>query len=111
MDLQLTGKTALVTGSTAGIGLAIAEGLVRVGAGDLRGQRVGGHDAAGDDPLRDDEVEPTGAVARAGGDDEGDAGHRQYGPAGADAVGGDRRIPAPGLAGRGGRGRGRSGVL
>jgi NAD(P)-dependent dehydrogenase (short-subunit alcohol dehydrogenase family) len=27
MDLQLTGKTALVTGSTAGIGLAIAEAL------------------------------------------------------------------------------------
>ena len=32
MDLQLTGKTALVTGSTAGIGYAIAEGLAREGA-------------------------------------------------------------------------------
>jgi NAD(P)-dependent dehydrogenase (short-subunit alcohol dehydrogenase family) len=29
MDLDLTGKIALVTGSTAGIGFAIAEGLVR----------------------------------------------------------------------------------
>jgi NAD(P)-dependent dehydrogenase (short-subunit alcohol dehydrogenase family) len=32
MDLQLEGKTALVTGSTAGIGFAIAEGLAREGA-------------------------------------------------------------------------------
>jgi NAD(P)-dependent dehydrogenase (short-subunit alcohol dehydrogenase family) len=32
MDLQLNDKTALVTGSTAGIGLAIAEGLAREGA-------------------------------------------------------------------------------
>jgi NAD(P)-dependent dehydrogenase (short-subunit alcohol dehydrogenase family) len=29
MDLLLDGKLALVTGSTAGIGLAIAEGLAR----------------------------------------------------------------------------------
>src|SRR5207249_4690481 len=33
MDLQLQGKSALVTGSTAGIGLAIARGLAREGAG------------------------------------------------------------------------------
>jgi NAD(P)-dependent dehydrogenase (short-subunit alcohol dehydrogenase family) len=32
MDLRLTGKLALVTGSTAGIGYAIAEALVREGA-------------------------------------------------------------------------------
>jgi NAD(P)-dependent dehydrogenase (short-subunit alcohol dehydrogenase family) len=32
MDLQLKGKRALVTGSTAGIGLAIAESLAREGA-------------------------------------------------------------------------------
>jgi len=32
MDLQLREKLALVTGSTAGIGYAIAEGLAREGA-------------------------------------------------------------------------------
>jgi NADP-dependent 3-hydroxy acid dehydrogenase YdfG len=32
MDLQLVGKTALVSGSTAGIGLAIANGLAQEGA-------------------------------------------------------------------------------
>src|ERR1035441_6903695 len=32
MDLKLTGKTALVSGSTAGIGYAIALGLAREGA-------------------------------------------------------------------------------
>jgi NAD(P)-dependent dehydrogenase (short-subunit alcohol dehydrogenase family) len=32
MDLQLTSKTALVTGSTAGIGLAIASLLAQEGA-------------------------------------------------------------------------------
>jgi len=32
MDLQLQGKRALVTGSTAGIGLSIAQGLANEGA-------------------------------------------------------------------------------
>jgi len=32
MDLLLNGKLALVTGSTAGIGIAIAEGLAREGS-------------------------------------------------------------------------------
>jgi NAD(P)-dependent dehydrogenase (short-subunit alcohol dehydrogenase family) len=32
MDLKLTGKTALITGSTAGIGFAIANSLAREGA-------------------------------------------------------------------------------
>jgi NAD(P)-dependent dehydrogenase (short-subunit alcohol dehydrogenase family) len=32
MDLQLTGKAALITGSTAGIGYAIAAALAREGA-------------------------------------------------------------------------------
>lgn len=32
MDLKLTDKLALVTGSTAGIGYAIAESLAREGA-------------------------------------------------------------------------------
>jgi NAD(P)-dependent dehydrogenase (short-subunit alcohol dehydrogenase family) len=36
MDLKLTGKLALVTGSTAGIGFAIAEALAREGACILR---------------------------------------------------------------------------
>jgi NAD(P)-dependent dehydrogenase (short-subunit alcohol dehydrogenase family) len=32
MDLQLDGKLAFVTGSTAGIGYAIAQGLAKEGA-------------------------------------------------------------------------------
>ena len=41
MDLQLTGKTALVTGSTAGIGFAIAEALAAEGAGVIVNGRTG----------------------------------------------------------------------
>lgn len=47
MDLQLNGKTALVTGSTAGIGFAIAAELAREGATVvINGRRQDGVDAA-----------------------------------------------------------------
>ena len=42
MDLQLTGKKALVTGSTAGIGYAIAEALAREGAAVIVNGRTEG---------------------------------------------------------------------
>jgi NAD(P)-dependent dehydrogenase (short-subunit alcohol dehydrogenase family) len=42
MDLQLNGKTALVTGSTAGIGLAIANTLAREGANVIVNGRSAG---------------------------------------------------------------------
>ena len=42
MDLQLTGKTALVSGSTAGIGYSIALALAREGASDRHHQRAHG---------------------------------------------------------------------
>jgi NAD(P)-dependent dehydrogenase (short-subunit alcohol dehydrogenase family) len=42
MDMRLEGKTALVSGSTAGIGFAIAEGLVREGASVIVNGRTEG---------------------------------------------------------------------
>ena len=47
MDLQLTGKVALITGSTAGIGYAIAAVLAREGARVIiNGRTQRGVDAA-----------------------------------------------------------------
>ncbi|HBK18299.1 MAG TPA: oxidoreductase, partial [Gammaproteobacteria bacterium] len=41
MKIELTGKQSLVTGSTAGIGLAIAQGLGGGGGAGARGGRRG----------------------------------------------------------------------
>jgi NAD(P)-dependent dehydrogenase (short-subunit alcohol dehydrogenase family) len=58
MDLELEGKRAIVTGSTAGIGLAIAEALAREGAAVVVNGRTRGRvDAA---------IERVRAAARAG---------------------------------------------
>ena len=47
MDLQLAGRHALITGSTAGIGFAIARGLAAEGAHvPLTGRRQASVDAA-----------------------------------------------------------------
>ena len=46
MDLQLQGKRALVTGSTAGIGFAVAAGLVREGASVIVNGRKRGSGSA-----------------------------------------------------------------
>ncbi len=42
MDLRLDGKRALVTGSTAGIGFAIAKGLAQEGAEVIFNGRTAG---------------------------------------------------------------------
>jgi NAD(P)-dependent dehydrogenase (short-subunit alcohol dehydrogenase family) len=42
MDLRLDGKRALVTGSTAGIGFAIAKGLAQEGAAVIVNSRTAG---------------------------------------------------------------------
>mgnify|MGYP001476096203 CR=1 FL=1 len=41
MIIDLTGKTAIVTGSTGGIGLAVAKGLVGAGASVIVSGRDG----------------------------------------------------------------------
>jgi len=61
MDLQLTGKRALITGSTAGIGYAIAASLAREGAQViLNGRTQAGVDAALDNLLADTGVSGLG---------------------------------------------------
>lgn len=59
MDLQLTGKVALVTGSTAGIGLAIAHTLAREGASVIVNGRT---QAAVDEAISRIHAETRGAV-------------------------------------------------
>jgi NAD(P)-dependent dehydrogenase (short-subunit alcohol dehydrogenase family) len=60
MDLQLIGKTALVTGSTAGIGFAIASALAQEGASVVVNGRTG---ARVNDAVRKIEsTKPVGAV-------------------------------------------------
>lgn len=51
MDLQLEGKLALVSGSTAGIGYAIARTLAQEGAVVEHGARVRGGKPLPIDPL------------------------------------------------------------
>jgi len=53
MDLQLVGKRALVTGSTAGIGFAVAAGLVREGASVIVNGRSAGRVEAAAQRLRE----------------------------------------------------------
>ena len=52
MDLKLSGKTALVSGSTAGIGLAIAQALAREGAHVIVNGRTAERVTAATDRLR-----------------------------------------------------------
>ena len=60
MDLKLTGKTALVTGSTAGIGFAIANALAQEGVSVVVNGRTG---ARVDEAVRTIEAgKPAGAV-------------------------------------------------
>lgn len=70
MDLQLTGKRALVTGSTAGIGYAIAVSLAREGVEVILNGRTQASVDAALDKLRGD----TGVSARGFAGDLGSAG-------------------------------------
>ena len=68
MDLQLTGKRALVTGSTAGIGFATALGLAREGASVIVNGRSEARVAKAIEEIREDcpGVEVTGVAADLG---------------------------------------------
>jgi NAD(P)-dependent dehydrogenase (short-subunit alcohol dehydrogenase family) len=55
MDLHLSGKTAVVTGASKGIGLAVAQALVDAGAHVIAGSRTRGDDLA--------KLEETGQVS------------------------------------------------
>ena len=69
MDLNLTGKLALVSGSTAGIGLAIASTLAQEGARVI----VNGRSQSSVDDV------VAQLKAQTGGDVQGFAGRSQYG--------------------------------
>ena len=68
MDLQLIGKTALVTGSTLGIGFAIARALAREGARVIVNGRTADRVAAAVARIKSDapSADVTGAVADLG---------------------------------------------
>jgi NAD(P)-dependent dehydrogenase (short-subunit alcohol dehydrogenase family) len=70
MQIDLTGRTALVTGSTAGIGLAIAEGLLQSGAvvivNGRTAERVEAASAALEDAVPDGAGRVRGVAADVG---------------------------------------------
>jgi NAD(P)-dependent dehydrogenase (short-subunit alcohol dehydrogenase family) len=63
MRIDLTGRTALVTGSSQGIGLAIATGLARAGAAVVLTGRDAAKLGVAEDQLRADVDSPVTAVA------------------------------------------------
>src|SRR3954463_9921150 len=68
MDLQLTNKKALVTGSTAGIGFAIASLLARGGAAVVVNRRSQGRveEAVGRIKKENEDAQVTGVAADLG---------------------------------------------